>query len=113
MTEDPGAGSREREPELQPGEVEVGRRAVLPGGAEPPYAVYINGIEQTEGADYTVRDRQIVFARPIVKERQLGGIRWLSMLLGLAGTYRRNETVDVQYHRGGSVELASDVEIVE
>ena len=31
-------------------------------------------------------------------------IRWLSMLVGVVGTYRKNETVDVEYRSGGQVE---------
>jgi hypothetical protein len=31
------------------------------------------------------------------------------MLLGLFGTYRKHEVVDVEYRRGGKIELASDV----
>ena len=38
-------------------------------------------------------------------------MRWLAMLLGLFGTYRTHETVDVEYRLGGQVKLASDVEI--
>ncbi len=52
-----------------------------------------------------------MFSRPIVKEK-VGGMRWLAMLLGLFGTYRKHETVDVEYRLGGQVKLASDVEIL-
>ena len=34
------------------------------------------------------------------------------MYLGLFGTYRKHETVDVEYRLGGEVKLATDVEIV-
>ena len=34
------------------------------------------------------------------------------MYLGLFGTYRKNETVDVEYRLGGETKLAADVEIV-
>jgi hypothetical protein len=88
----------------------VGRRVKLPAGAEPPFTVFVNGIEQTEGRDYHVRVGEIVFTRQIVKEK-VGTGRWLAMYLGLFGTYRKNETVDVQYTQGGKVELASDVAI--
>jgi hypothetical protein len=88
----------------------VGRRIKLPAGAEPPFTVFVNGIEQTEGADYNVRAGEIVFTRQLVKEK-VGTGRWLAMYLGLFGTYRKHETVDVQFTRGGKVELASDVEI--
>jgi hypothetical protein len=92
--------------------VEVGRRVRLPHGAEPPIRVYVNGVEQTEGSDFRLRASEIVFARPIVKEGKVGGLRWLAMLLGLFGTYRKHETVDVEYRLGGQVKLVSDVEIL-
>ncbi len=93
------------------GSVAVGRRVRLPRGAEPPFTVFINGIEQTEGRDYRVAAGEIVFGRPILKEKKLSGIRWLSMLAGIAGTYRKHETVDIQFTRAGKVELASDLPI--
>jgi hypothetical protein len=92
--------------------VEVGRRARLPRGSEPPYGVFVNGVRQTEGEDYSFEGREIVFARPIVKEGKVGGIRWLAMFLGLFGTYRKHEVVDVEYRLGGKAQLASDVEII-
>jgi hypothetical protein len=92
--------------------VEVGRRIRLPRGADPPIRVYVNGVEQAEGPDFQLRPGEIVFARPIVKEGKVSGFRWLAMLLGLFGTYRKHETVDVEYRLGGEVKLASDVEIL-
>jgi hypothetical protein len=104
----------ETEFEVPKGSVAVGRRVRLPRGAEPPILVYVNGVVQTEGTDYEVdRNRGfIVFARPILKEEKLSGIRWLSMLIGVVGTYRKHETVDVEYRLGGEVKLASDLDIV-
>ena len=92
--------------------VEVGRRVLLPRGAEPPFGVFLNGVRQTEGSDYRVRGREIVFNRPIVKEGKVSGFRWLAMLLGLFGTYRKHEVVDVEYRLAGKVQLASDVEVL-
>ena len=92
--------------------VEAGRRVKLPESAAPPYTVFVNGVRQQEGSDYTVRDNQILFSRPIVKEGEVSGFRWLAMLLGLFGTYRKHEVVDVEYHHGDRVELASDVEVL-
>ena len=83
----------------------------IPAGAEPPFAVFINGVEQSEGADYAVGDNEIVFTRPIVKEK-IGTSRWLAMYLGLWGTYRKNETVDLQFSHGGKLQLLSDLPIV-
>jgi hypothetical protein len=100
------------EVEVPKGSVAVGRRVSLPRGAEPPIVVYVNGIQQAVGRDYDLRGREIVFRRPIVKE-QVGGMRWLAMLLGLFGTYRKHETVDVEYRLGGQVKLASDVDVTK
>jgi hypothetical protein len=97
--------------EVPKGSFAAGRRVRLPRGAQPPVVVYVNGVQQVEGEDYLVRAGEVVFSRPIVKER-VGGMRWLAMLLGLFGTYRKHETVDVEYRLGGRVKLASDVEIL-
>ena len=97
--------------EIPKGSYAAGERVKLPAGAEPPIAVFINGVQQAEGADYSVQDGEIVFTRPIVKER-IGTSRWLAMYLGLWGTYRKNETVDVQFVRDGKVELRSDLPVI-
>ena len=102
----------EAEFEVPQGSVAAGRRVRLPRGAEPPIVVYVNGVQQTEGVQYEVRGREILFTRPIIKEGKLGAVRWLSMLIGLVGSYRKHETVDVEYRLGGAVKLASDVEIL-
>lgn len=92
--------------------IEVGRRVRLPRGAERPIQVFINGSEQREGADYSVHGREIVFTRPLVKER-VSRARWLAMLLGLFGSYGRNETVDVHFRRSGKMQVISDARILE
>jgi len=102
--------SEHAEAEIPKGSYAAGRRIKLPGGAEAPYTVFVNGIQQREGADYNVRAGEIVFTRQLVKEK-VGTGRWLAMYLGLFGTYRKNETVDLQYHRGGKLELRSDLPV--
>ncbi len=97
--------------EVPEGSVAVGTRVRLPRGAEPPFTVFINGVEQADGSDYHVAAGEIVFHRPILKEAKVGFARWMAMLIGLFGTYRTNETVDIQFHRGGKTELASDLPI--
>lgn len=92
--------------------VEVGRRVRLPSGAERPIQVFINGQEQAEGSDYTVHGREIVFSRPLVKEKVSGG-RWLAMALGLFGSYGKNEAVDVHFRRGGKTQVITDAPIVD
>jgi hypothetical protein len=93
------------------GSVEVGRRVRLPSGAERPIQVFINGLEQKEGSDYSVHGREVVFSRPLVKEQVSSG-RWLAMTLGLFGSYGKDETVDVHFRRGGRTEVVSDAEVL-
>lgn len=83
----------------------------LPEEAEPPIRVWISGVAQTEDEDYEVCGRTVRFHRPIVQEGRLGVWRWLSMFLGLVGTYRRHDAVDLQYRAGGRERLAADVEV--
>lgn len=96
-----------------PDGVPVGRRARLPKGAEPPYSVYINGVLQSEGSDYVVEGRELVFAEPIMKEGKLNPLRQASLLLGLVGNYQKHETIDVEYRLGGKTYLASDLAVVD
>src|SRR5690348_9958789 len=98
--------------EVPKGSYAAGRRMRLPAGAGPPFAVFINGVEQSEGTDYEVRAGEIVFKHPIVKEK-VGTGRWLAMYLGLFGTYRKNETVDLQFSRDGRTELRSDLPVFD
>jgi hypothetical protein len=101
---------KETETEIPKGSYAAGRRVKLPAGGEAPYTVFVNGIEQREGADYELRAGEIVFRRQIVKEK-VGTGRWLAMYLGLFGTYRKNETIDLQFRRGGKTELHSDLPV--
>jgi len=96
--------------EIPKGSYAAGNRVELPAGAEPPFVVFVNGVEQSEGADYEIRGGEIVFTRPIVKEK-VGAGRWLAMYLGLFGTYRKNETIDLQFARAGKTELLSDLAV--
>jgi len=98
------------ETEIPKGSYAAGRRVKLPPGAQAPFVVYINGIEQSEGTDYTVAAGEIVFTRQIVKEK-VGTGRWLAMYLGLFGTYRKDETIDLQFQRGDKTELISDLTV--
>ncbi len=99
------------EAEVPKGSYAAGRRVRLPRGASEPIRVHMNGVEQTRGSDYEVRGGEVVFNRPIVKETVTPG-RWMAMYLGLFGTYRKHETVDVEYQLDGRPKLASDVEII-
>jgi hypothetical protein len=75
----------------------TGTRVRLPGSVARPLEVYVNGVLQREGGDYRVEDGAIVFARELHHEGRLGFWRWTSLVLGVAGTYRKNDVVDVVY----------------
>jgi hypothetical protein len=98
-------------PGVPKGSYAAGERVKMPAGAAPPYTVFINGVEQTEGKDFNIEDRELAFTRPIVKE-EMGTSRWLAMYLGLWGTYRKDEKVDLQFQRDGKTELVADLPIV-
>jgi hypothetical protein len=76
-------------------------RVHLPKGVGDCYEVYVNGVRQEPGRDFDRLGDQLVFRRALAQEGRLGPIRWLSMLLGIAGTYRKHETVDVIYEVNG------------
>ncbi|GAC1321142.1 MAG: hypothetical protein NVSMB25_14490 [Thermoleophilaceae bacterium] len=88
-----------------------GYSVALPAGAEPPLRVFVNGVPQSEGGDYRVERGRLIFSRPLAKEGRLGFWRWLSMFLAIAGTYRQNDSVDVQYTVGGATRLATGLDI--
>jgi hypothetical protein len=87
-------------------------RVPLPRRAEPPYRVYVNGVPQVEGREYDVVGRELHFARPLRKEGKLGMGRWAAMFLGLFGTYRQNDSVDVQYRLNDRDAIATGLEIL-
>jgi len=73
----------------------------LPPHVAEPLEVYLNGVRQEEGRDFRRLGRTLVFERELATEGRLGFWRWTSMLLGIAGTYRKHDTVDVVYESGG------------
>jgi hypothetical protein len=78
----------------------------------PPFHVFLNGVPQEEGRDFRVEGRALVFERPLAEEGRLGFWRWLSLLLGVAGTYRQNDSVDVVYERAGRRVVANNLPIL-
>ena len=73
----------------------------LPPQVTGEIEVYVNGVPQVEGRDYVRHADSLVFERQLAREGRLGFWRWLSIILGIAGTYRQNDSVDVAYQRGG------------
>ena len=76
-------------------------RVRLPADVVRPFEVYVNGVDQEEGTDFRIEGRTLVFDRELKTEGKLGVWRWLSMWVGVAGTYRQNDSVDVVYQRDG------------
>jgi hypothetical protein len=81
--------------------VEERTHVELPGYVQPPYEVFVNGVPQVAGEDYDVFGSTLVFDRWLAKERNLSSWRWMRMLLGIAGTYGKNDSVDVVHTLNG------------
>lgn len=82
-------------------------RVTLPAEVTEPFEVYLNGVRQEPGRDYRVEDGALVFGRRLAHEGRLGFWRWLSLFLGVAGTYRQNDSVDIVYQSAGRRTVAS------
>ncbi len=76
-------------------------RVEVPPHVTRPFEVYLNGVRQQEGRDFRHEAAALVFDRPLEEEGRLGFVRWLSMALGIAGTYRKDDKVDLVYESGG------------
>ena len=84
-----------------------GTRVRLPADVVRPFDIFLNGVRQEEGADYSIEGRTLVFERELKTEGKLGFWRWLSLWVGIAGTYRQNDSVDVAYRRNGKPVVAA------
>jgi hypothetical protein len=76
-------------------------RVQLPAGLGEEYEVFVNGVRQQEGTDFRREGGELVFPRRLAREGRLGFWRWLSLFLGVAGTYRQNDSIDLVYEAGG------------
>ena len=81
-------------------------RVRLPGDVQRPFEVYVNGVDQHEGVDFVVREGALVFDRPLAREK-VGKARWTSMVLGIAGSYGKDDSVDVAYRVAGVSRVAA------
>jgi hypothetical protein len=87
-------------------------RVELPRGVAGDFEVFLNGVAQREGRDFRREGGSLVFERPLAREGRLGFWRWLSLFLGVAGTYRQNDTVDVVYEVAGRRTVATGLPLV-
>ena len=84
----------------------------LPPDVAEPLEVYVNGVLQRRGVDYRVSGRELRFSKPLAQEGRLGLVRWASMFLGVAGTYRKHDSVDVVYEAGGRRSVATGLPVI-
>ena len=87
-------------------------RVELPRGVGREFEVFLNGVRQVEGRDFRREGGSLVFERGLAREGRLGFWRWLSLFLGVAGTYRQNDTVDVVYEVAGRRTVATGLPLV-
>jgi hypothetical protein len=76
-------------------------RIDLPDDVQPPYSVFVNGVRQRPGYHYEQLGRALYFTRELKQEGRLGFWRWTSIFLGIAGTYRADDWVDIVYELNG------------
>jgi hypothetical protein len=88
---------------------EVRHRTIarLPADVTRPFEVFVNGVPQEEGVDYELMGSVLLFERQLKTEGRLGIWRWASILIGIAGTYRQNDSVDVAYRVNGRSVVAT------
>jgi hypothetical protein len=80
----------------------TGTRVQLPRGVqEGGFEVYVNGVRQREGTDFHREGDVLVFTRKLAHEGKLGFWRWTSLFFGVAGTYRKHDSVDIVYEAAG------------
>lgn len=85
-------------------------RIELPDHVPTTFEVFVNGVRQVPGRDFDVEGSSLVFPRPLAQEGQLGFWRWAGMWLGIAGSYRKHETVDIVYELDGRREVETGLE---
>ena len=87
----------------------TGSRVQLPPEVERPFEVYVNGLIQTEGTDYAVEGRELVFAAELVPPARDTA---RSLVRGFFfGRYKPEHVVDVAYQAGGRGHVVSGLPI--
>jgi hypothetical protein len=81
----------------------------LPSSVGETFDVFVNGIPQQPGVDYTRQGRSLVFERALRRDK-VSGWRWFLGAWGV-GTYRQDDAVDIRYESGGAPRVAHRLEI--
>ena len=87
-------------------------RVQLPAAVGERFEVFVNGVAQQPGRDFRREGNDLVFERSLAREGRLGFWRWTSLFLGVAGTYRQNDSVDVVYEHGGRRIVAAALPLI-
>jgi hypothetical protein len=82
----------------------------IPTHVREPFAVFVNGVPQSEGTDYRRQGDALVFERALTQEGKLGFWRWFLGAWGI-GTYRKNDQVDLTWEVGGQPRVAHALDI--
>jgi hypothetical protein len=81
--------------------VDACTRLALPPGVQPPFEVFVNGVTQTEGVDFTRVGSSLEFPRTFTWQRKLAFWRWALLFIGVWSSYRHHDTIDVVYTTDG------------
>ena len=81
----------------------------LPPSVADSFDVFVNGVPQHAGVDYTQEGRTLVFDK-VLKRDKVSGWRWFLGAWGV-GTYRQDDSVDIRYEVGGAPRVAHRLEI--
>ena len=77
---------------------------LVPPGTEEILAVFVNGVEKTEGADYKALPDRVRFDPPLQRRETISRIGRLLLSVGI-GVYPKGDIVDVQVRRRGVVDV--------
>ena len=91
--------------------VENRARVELPAYVTRPYEVFVNWVPQVEGTYFDVIGTSLLFNRPLAREGRLGLWRWALIFFGIAGSYSKNDSVDVQYEADGRTRHVTGLDI--
>ena len=77
---------------------------LVPPGTEEILAVFVNGVEKTEGTDYKVLPDRVRFDPPLRRRETISRMGRMLLSVGI-GVYPKGDIVDVQVRRRGAVEV--------
>jgi hypothetical protein len=82
----------------------------LPAQIETPLEVFVNGIEQKAGVDYRLVEGALVFPRALEPEVKLSKVQWVLVALGVTGSHKKYDSVDVVYEQAGRRLVATSLQ---